>query len=62
MCVKKQKTDRSWYDMENGGQEWDIVIREYQTEDVTAAITIWNQVLEDSEEILFLQQKPDLLH
>lgn len=20
MCVKKQKTDRSWYDMENGGQ------------------------------------------
>lgn len=39
-----------------------IVIREYQTEDVTAAITIWNQVLEDSEEILFLQQKPDLLH
>lgn len=24
----------------------DIVIREYQTEDVTAAITIWNQVLE----------------
>ena len=37
----------------------DIVIREYQTEDVTAAITIWNQVLEDSEEILFLQQKPD---
>lgn len=61
MCVKKQKTDRSWYDMENGGQEY-IVIREYQTEDVTAAITIWNQVLEDSEEILFLQQKPDLLH
>lgn len=28
----------------------------------TAPITIWNQVLEDSEEILFLQQKPDLLH
>ena len=25
----------------------DIVIREYQTEDVTAAITIWNQVVED---------------
>ena len=24
-----------------------IVIREYQTEDVTAAITIWNQVVED---------------
>ena len=21
MCVKKQKTDRSWYDMENGGQK-----------------------------------------
>ena len=39
-----------------------IVIREYQSEDATAAITIWNQVLEDSEEILFLQQKPDLQH
>mgnify|MGYP000034240960 CR=1 FL=1 len=25
----------------------DIVIREYKTEDVTAAITIWNQVVED---------------
>ena len=24
-----------------------IVIREYQTEDLTAAITIWNQVVED---------------
>ena len=24
-----------------------IVIREYQTEDVTVAITIWNQVVED---------------
>ena len=24
-----------------------IVIREYQTKDVTAAITIWNQVVED---------------
>ena len=24
-----------------------IVIREYQTKDVTAAITIWNQIVED---------------
>lgn len=24
-----------------------IVIREYQSEDATAAITIWNQVVED---------------
>ena len=29
----------------------DIVIREYKTEDVTAAITIWNQVVEDASAV-----------
>ena len=33
----------------------DIVIREYQTEDLTAAITIWNQVVEDG--VAFPQEK-----
>ncbi len=47
-----------------------IVIREYQTEDVTTAITIWNQVVEDGvafpqeenltekQEMLFSKSRP----
>ena len=47
MYVKKQKlvVDGMIWKMED--RRMGIVIREYQTEDVTAAITIWNQVVED---------------